>query len=118
MLKRVTHLSSAKIVFGITALIVVYFLFIFAGSRFRAEQVNSQRSQLQEEIAGMQSRYDQLQTLEEYLQSDEYVEKVAREQLGLVKPGETGIVILPTEPSPTPAPGSVPAANWWDTITQ
>lgn len=118
MLKRVTHLSSARIIFGITALIVVYFLFIFAGSRFRAEQVNSQRSQLQEEITSMQSRYDQLQTLEEYLQSDEYVEKVAREQLGLVKPGETGIVILPTQPSPTPAPGSEPAANWWDTITQ
>jgi len=117
-LKRVAHLSSAKIIFGITALIVVYFLFIFAGSRFRAEQVNSQRSQLQDEISSMQTRYDQLQTLEQYLQSDEYVEKVAREQLGLVKPGETGIVILPTQPSPTPVPGSEPAANWWDTITQ
>jgi cell division protein DivIC len=107
-----------KVVFGITALIVVYFLFIFAGSRFRAEQVNSQRTQLQDEISSMQSRYDRLQTLEQYLRSDEYVEQVAREQLGLVKPGETGIVILPTQPSPTPAPGSEPADNWWDTITQ
>lgn len=117
-MKSVVHLSSAKIIFGITALIVVYFLFIFAGSRFRAEQVNSQRSQLQEEITSMQTRYDQLKTLEDYLQSDEYVEKVAREQLGLVKPGETGIVILPTLPSPTPAPGSEPVGNWWDTITR
>ncbi len=117
-MRRVTHLSPAKIIFAITALIVVYFLFIFAGSRFRAEQVNSQRSQLQEEISSMQSRYDQLQNLEKYLQSDEYVEKVAREQLGLVKAGETGIVILPTQPSPTPAPGSAPPGNWWDTITR
>ena len=117
-MKGFAHLSSARIIFGITALIVVYFLFNFAGSRFRAEQVNSQRSQLQEEIASMQSRYDRLQTLEQYLQSDEYVEKVAREQLGLVKPGETGIVVLPMRPSPTPAPGSEPADNWWDTITR
>lgn len=118
MLKRVAPFSSAKIIFGITALIVVYFLFNFAGSRFRAQQVSSQRSQLQQEIVSMEARYDQLKSLEDYLQSDEYVEKVARQQLGLVKAGETGIVILPTQPSPSPVPGSQPAENWWDTITR
>jgi cell division protein DivIC len=118
VLRGITRLSSGRIIFGITALIVVYFLFIFAGSRFRAEQVNSQRSQLQQEISSMQSKYDSLQTLEQYLQSDEYVEKIAREQLGLVNPGETGIVVLPMQPSPTPIPGSEPPANWWDTISR
>jgi cell division protein DivIC len=116
-IKSVAHLSSAKIIFGITALIVVYFLVIFAGSRFRAEQADNQRSQLQAEIDSMQERYERLQALEQYLQSDEYVEKIAREQLGLVKPGETGVVILPLQPSPAPSPGA-PSGNWWDQITQ
>jgi cell division protein DivIC len=113
----VFHLTATKIIFAVTALIVVYFLFIFAGSRFRAQQVSSQRSQLEQEIGSMQSRYDQLQSLESYLQSDAYVEKVAREQLGLVNPGETGIVIVPTQPSPTPVAGSA-SGNWWDSISQ
>jgi cell division protein DivIC len=117
VLKGFPHLSSAKIIFGITALIVVYFLVTFAGSYFRARQADNQVSQLQNQIDGMSSQYDRLQALEQYLQSDDYVEKAAREQLGLVKPGETGIVVLPTQPSPTPAPGSV-GDNWWQTITQ
>jgi cell division protein FtsL len=117
VLKGFAHLTSAKIIFGVTALIVVYFLVIFAGSRFRAEQADNQRSQLQHDIADMKARYERLQSLEQYLQSDEYVEKAAREQLGLVMPGETGIVILPTQPSPAPVDGSAPG-NWWDSITQ
>jgi cell division protein DivIC len=115
VVRSLVHLSPAKIVFAITALIVVYFLFIFMGSRLRAGQVNGQRSQLQQEINSMQSRYDQLQSVEQYLQSDAYVEKTAREQLGLVNPGESGIVIIPSQPSPTPGANST---NWWDTISQ
>ena len=42
MLKGFPHLSSAKIIFGITALIVVYFLVTFAGSYVRAQQADNQ----------------------------------------------------------------------------
>ena len=117
MLKGFTHLSSAKIIFPITALIVVYFLVTFAGSYFRAQQADNQVTQLQRQIDSMSSQYDRLQALETYLQSDDYIEQMAREQLGLVKPGEIGIVVRPTQPSPTPAPGD-PGDNWWQTITQ
>jgi cell division protein FtsB len=117
VLKGLPHLSSARVIFGITALIVVYFLVTFAGSYFRARQADNQASQLQNQIDSMSSQYDRLQALEQYLQSDDYVEKAAREQLGLVKPGEIGIVALPTQASPTPVPGAV-GDNWWQTITQ
>jgi cell division protein DivIC len=117
VLKGFPHLSSAKIIFGITALIVVYFLVTFAGSYVRAQQADNQVAQLQTQIDSMSSQYDRLRALKQYLQSDDYVEKAAREQLGLVKPGETGIVVVPTQPSPTPAPGAV-GDNWWQTITQ
>jgi cell division protein FtsB len=117
VLKGFPHLSSAKIIFGITALIVVYFLVTFVGSYIRAQQADNQVAQLQNQIGSMSSQYDRLQALEQYLQSDDYVEKAAREQLGLVKPGEIGIVALPTQPSPTPQPGAA-GDNWWQTITQ
>lgn len=117
LLNRFPHLSSSKIIFGVTALIVVYFLVTFAGSYFRAQQVDTQRTQLQQQIDDYSSQYQRLQALEQYLQSDDYIEQAAREQLGLVKPGETGIVVVPTQPSPTPAPGDT-SGNWWETITQ
>lgn len=55
------------------------------------------------------------------LEDPEYQEKLAREQLGLVRPGETAYVIVPT-PTATAAPDPEPeeAAPWyrhlWDWV--
>jgi len=106
------------VVIGFTVLIVVYFLFTFAGNAIKGHQLNQQESQLNQEIAGIQDKYQRLQALEQYLNSDEYVEQVAREQLGLVMPGETGIVAVPTQPSPTPAPDASDPNLWWEVLVQ
>lgn len=47
--------------------------------RAEIEAIEAQNQQLREELA--------------YLLSDEYVEKVAREELGLVMPGETAVIV-------------------------
>jgi cell division protein FtsB len=49
----------------------------------------------------MQQRHERLEALSQYLGSDQYVEGVAREQLGLVREGETSIVVISTAPSAT-----------------
>lgn len=49
--------------------------------RAEIELVEAQNQALREELA--------------YLLSDEYVEKVAREELGLVMPGETAVILMP-----------------------
>lgn len=110
------QLSAAKVVIGVTALIVVYFLFTFAGNAIKAHQLNQQEGQLNAEIGSLQEKYQSLQALEQYLKSDEYIEEIAREQLGLVKPGETGIVAIPTQPSPTPAPDAPNSDLWWEVL--
>ncbi|MDI6710698.1 MAG: septum formation initiator family protein [Thermoanaerobacterales bacterium] len=72
---------------------------------------------MQESVAEMQARVEELQTKNQglwerlhVLQSDGYIEQVARERLGLVKPGETRVVPLPQgQASPDashPAPAS------------
>jgi hypothetical protein len=53
----------------------------------------------------MQERYDRLTALRDYLNSDEYIEWVARRELGLVGPGETGIIVL-SEPTPASSTGA------------
>lgn len=49
---------------------------------------------LRETKAKLESENDQLEAQAKYVQSDYYVEKVAREELQRAKPGET-VVILP-----------------------
>lgn len=114
MSKRLPRLSA--VVLGVTALIVAYFVVGGAFNAVRSHQLRQQEAQVRSEIQSLQDRYQELSALREYLDSDEYVEAVAREQLGLVRRGETGIVAMATEPSPTPRPGATEPELWWDIL--
>lgn len=113
---RLPQLSAVQIVAGVTALIVVYFLVTFAGNFVRGEQLDREEQRVQAEIDSLREHYERLQALEQYLQSDEYIEAIAREQLGLVREGEVAIVAIPTQPSPTPAPGEPRPDLWWEVL--
>ncbi len=45
------------------------------------------------------------------LATPQYIEKLAREQLGLVKPGEVAILIIQPRPQPPPRPARLPQDN-------
>jgi cell division protein DivIC len=94
---------------------VVYFLGSGAVNLVRSHQLSQQEGQLQSQIDDLETRYQRLSALEQYLNSDEYIEAVAREQLGLVKPGESAFIAIPAQPSATPAPGEE-SDLWWDTL--
>ncbi|HUF54731.1 MAG TPA: septum formation initiator family protein [Dehalococcoidia bacterium] len=115
MLKRLPRLSASQIVLAAAAVMVVYFLASGAFNVVRSQQLNSQENRLQAEITDLQTRYERLTALEQYLNSDEYIEIVAREQLGLVKPGETAFLVVPTQPSPVSAEGAA-SDLWWETL--
>jgi len=115
--RGLTRLSAGRVVFACTALIVVYFLAMFALNVVRSRQLGDQESRLQADIDELQSRYERLQALEQYLNSDEYVESVAREQLGLVKEGETAFIAISSQPTATPASGEEPGL-WWEKLVR
>jgi cell division protein FtsB len=50
------------------------------------------------------------------LNTPEYIERIAREQLSLVRPGEIAIMLMRPTPAPTPPPpagsNSVPEESW------
>jgi cell division protein DivIC len=112
--KRLPRFSPARIVFCVTALIVVYFLATFAVNFVRDRQLGEQESGVQAEIDELRERNERLTDLEEYLNSDEYIETIAREELGLVKEGEIGFVAISSQPAPTPAPGE--PRLWWEVL--
>jgi len=69
-------------------LLLLYVAGIFALQQYRLYQINQKIAGVKSEIAAAQQTKAALETTVENLQSDEYVEMVAREKLGLVKPGE------------------------------
>jgi cell division protein FtsL len=110
------RISASRIIFLLTVVIVAYFLVTGAFNAIRSHNLRQEQGRLQADIEGLQGRYQRLQALKEYLNSDEYIESVAREQLGLVRQGETGFVAISTVPSPTPAPDEADRGLWWDVL--
>jgi hypothetical protein len=72
------------------------------------------------DIAARESRIQELQRLREYVATDAYVERVAREKFNYQKPGER-VVVVPQAPRPSPAAllpnteerSSSPARAWF-----
>ena len=100
----------------VAALIAVYFVVSGALNAVRSHQLSQEETRLQADIDDLNARYARLQALKDYLNSDEYIESVARRELGLVRPGETGFVAISTQPSPTPPPGGEKPELWWDVL--
>ena len=60
----------------------------------RSYQLGQQEDRLEEDIKQLQDRYQRLGGLRDYLNSDEYIEAAAREQLGLRRPEEASQMLI------------------------
>ena len=116
MSRQLSGFSGGKLILLVTVLAVAYFLVTAALGGVRSYQLHQREDRLRAEIQGLQARYERLEALKEYLNSDEYIEAAPREQLGLVRPGEIGFVTISSQPTPTPAPGEARPELWWDVL--
>ena len=116
MSKHLTTFSTTKLIILITAAVIVYFLVVAGLGAVRSYQLHQREGRLRSEVQQLQARYDRLQALKDYLNSDEFIEAAAREQLGLVREGETGFVTISSQPAPIPAPGDPHPELWWDIL--
>ena len=107
-LSRNPWLSPRRWVVLATAVVVVYFVFTAASNTLQAIQVGQDETRVRQEVDGLAGQYNRLTALRDYWKSDEYIESVARRELGLVRPGEMGIVVTsaatPTPPAKAPEP--------------
>lgn len=58
-------------------------------------RLQNEIERVQAEIEMIEAENERLREELAYLMSDEYIEKVAREELGLVMPGETAVILTP-----------------------
>ena len=82
---------NKRTILGITAVVCVLMVMLLVRGQSLKEKLaaNEIRKQnLQEQIDAEEQRTDEIDKMKDYIQSNEYAEKIAREKLGLVKDGE------------------------------
>ena len=113
-LNRNPWLSPRRWVVLVTAVVVVYFIFTAASNTLQAIQVGQEEESLRQEVDGLAEWHTRLTALRDYWKSDEYIEFVARRELGLVRPGELGIVVISAV---TPTPPLEPPKPVWEALS-
>jgi cell division protein FtsB len=112
----------------IVAVIVGIYVALDLNRRAQAGRLaGSGEQDLQAELEAEQARQVALQATLAYVESDDYVADYAREEGGMLLPGERRVVPLVVEVTPTPAapptPTPDPAVNarpwqaWWQLLT-
>jgi cell division protein FtsB len=74
---------------------IAYLLFVVGKTLYQSYQVRKQIDNMEVSITKLQQTNRELSEKLLYYQSPSYAERIARERLGLQKPGEEVIVILP-----------------------
>ncbi len=106
MRRRGLSLPLLQVVVLLTLPLVAYLGFSAAKKGLEAYSLWRQADALRGEIEQLKARNAELRQQIEYLRSDTYVEKVAREELDMVKPGDVPIVVVYPTPSASPAPAT------------
>jgi cell division protein FtsB len=107
--------SPGRILLAAT-LIAAAYLFFSAGTNFRQNyRIASDETRMRNEVAELRDEVDQLQQIRDYLRTDDYVEYMARRVFGLVKPGET-LVIVDTPDSTKKDDDADEGMKWWQRL--
>ena len=111
MLALLTH---RRVAFLLCACLALYFGVGVVGNGIQGYNLNQEQRQLQRDIASYQEQHLLIQGLVEYMRSSDYVEYIARRDLGMVMPGEPHIVVISPEADRTAA--DTTATRWWQTL--
>ena len=83
-------------------LVAALFLFVFPTRTYLAQRASTQ--QAREKVAVLQKENESLERRASELHDDAEIERLAREQYNLVRPGEEAFAVLPPPAPPTTAP--------------
>ncbi|MBI2885659.1 MAG: septum formation initiator family protein [Chloroflexi bacterium] len=78
----------------VSVLVSLYFTVALGQRTFQVYQLKQEEVRLQGEVMVLELRNRQLSAQRDRLLTDTDIEKVAREELNLVKPGETAVIVL------------------------
>ena len=97
-LKKKRRLQHRISVISISCVVLLLMVILGVGSislQDKNRNYKAQEAELEKQIAAEIAREEEIAELEEYVGSDQYVEDVAKEKLGLINPNE---IIFKAEP--------------------
>ncbi|MCX6020424.1 MAG: septum formation initiator family protein [Chloroflexi bacterium] len=109
----------------VAAALLLSFGAAIAGRAVQMVRITQDETRLRREVALVQERNAALRAQKEFYNSEAYVQRVAREELGLVKPGEIAVIVVnrpKAEAPPAPLPPAVAPAprglldRWGDAL--
>ena len=107
--------SPGRLILAISLLVVGYLLFTAGGSIIDYYRLTDDEAKLRQQVAELHAQEQQLEQIREYLRSDDYVEFMARRVFGLVKPGESLVIVKAPAP-PDDGNADDPAKPWWQEL--
>jgi cell division protein FtsB len=127
--KGLSSLSLAQVFAFIGVILAGYFVVGFGRVALVGHEVRSTKADLQAEVDKLAGEVAALEDRKAYVQTDEYIEKAAREEYKLSRPGDQVIVPMYEADNADNADGLVPPAEptqlqmqesvepwqaWWD----
>ena len=102
--------------------LLLYALVAIGQKAIENYQLNQQADALRAEVVRLRARNIELQQQIEAARTDAAIETIAREQLGLINPGDHPVVMLaqqgqpaaPAAPAPAASPPRPTWRQWWD----
>jgi cell division protein FtsB len=107
--------SPGRLVLLVTVIVTAYLTFSAGHNLLNSYRLANDEGRLQRQVDGLQTEFDQLQQVRDYLRSDEYVEYMARRVFGLVKPGEN-LVIIDAPHAESPESSQSDDEKWWQRL--
>lgn len=110
-------LSPGRILLVFTVVVAGYLLVSAGGGVVHSYRLASDEAALRGEVQELESQKDQLLQIRDYLRTDEYIEFMARRVFGLVKPGETLVIVNAPKAAADAHPSDEPAElTWWQRL--
>ena len=97
MRRKAFQLPAHVVVALATLMVAGYFLLALVQRTLHIYQLKVEETRLTREVADLRTRYHQLVAQRDGLMRDTDIEKVAREELNLIKEGETAVVVIPSQ---------------------
>ena len=91
--------------------VVAYFGVAIVGNAINRYELERHAATLRAEIAALEAQQQRLEALRAYMQTAEFIERVARDE-GRGMPGDTAVLV--TAPTPPPTSALAPSEPWWE----
>ncbi|MFH1354331.1 MAG: septum formation initiator family protein [bacterium] len=113
--------ASPKIMISIATVVVIFILVSLAQEMNRRLQVQREVAGLQQEVRNMEKKVIEMESLNQYFGTDDFLERMAREKLGFKAEGETVVLVTEDQPQAEPQIAGMQIAQegistprkWW-----